>query len=57
MEFAAPWNASLLGLLGLLIGSFLNVVIYRLPVMMQAQWRAECADLSGTPAPNHPCST
>jgi leader peptidase (prepilin peptidase)/N-methyltransferase len=54
MEFAAPWNASLLGLLGLLIGSFLNVVIYRLPVMMQAQWRAECADLSGTPAPESP---
>ncbi|WP_293765593.1 A24 family peptidase [uncultured Aquitalea sp.] len=31
--------------LGLLIGSFLNVVIYRLPLMMERQWRAECADL------------
>ena len=31
-------DASLLGLLGLLIGSFLNVVIYRLPVMMEAHW-------------------
>ena len=30
-------------LLGLLIGSFLNVVIYRLPVMLERQWRAECA--------------
>lgn len=29
-------------LLGLLIGSFLNVVIYRLPIMMQQQWRQEC---------------
>lgn len=29
-------------ILGLLIGSFLNVVIYRLPVMMQANWRREC---------------
>ena len=28
------------GLLGLMIGSFLNVVIYRLPLMMQAQWDA-----------------
>lgn len=29
---------------GLAIGSFLNVVIYRLPVMMQNQWRNECYD-------------
>ena len=29
------------GLLGLMIGSFLNVVIYRLPRMMQAQWDAD----------------
>jgi hypothetical protein len=33
----------LLGLLGLLVGSFLNVVIYRLPKMMERQWEAECA--------------
>lgn len=38
-------DAGLLCLLGLLIGSFLNVVIYRLPVMLEAQWQAECADL------------
>lgn len=31
-----------LGLLGLLVGSFLNVVIHRLPLMLQAQWRQEC---------------
>src|SRR5262245_54222470 len=30
---------------GLLVGSFLNVVIYRLPVMLEREWRAECADL------------
>lgn len=29
---------------GLLIGSFLNVVIYRLPVMMHRRWQADCAD-------------
>src|SRR6185312_12697826 len=28
--------------LGLIIGSFLNVVIYRLPFIMQRQWEAEC---------------
>ena len=34
-------------LLGLLVGSFLNVVIYRLPKMMEQQWAAECAELTG----------
>lgn len=32
--------------LGLLVGSFLNVVIYRLPVMMEDALRAECAELA-----------
>ncbi len=54
MDFPEVWNAGLLGGLGLLIGSFLNVVVYRLPLIMQAQWRAECADLSGTPLPDSP---
>lgn len=31
--------------LGLLIGSFLNVVILRLPVMMEREWKAECRTL------------
>jgi leader peptidase (prepilin peptidase)/N-methyltransferase len=35
-------------ILGLLVGSFLNVVIYRLPVMLERRWRAECLELSGT---------
>ena len=39
------------GLVGLCVGSFLNVVIYRLPKMMEAQWRAECAELAGNPLP------
>lgn len=38
---------ALVGFLGLLVGSFLNVVIYRLPKMMEQQWVAECAELSG----------
>jgi len=36
-------DAALAGVLGLLIGSFLNVVIHRLPRMMERQWAAECA--------------
>jgi leader peptidase (prepilin peptidase) / N-methyltransferase len=40
-------DASLIGVLGLLIGSFLNVVVYRLPKMMERQWARECAELSG----------
>ena len=32
-------------LLGLLVGSFLNVVIYRLPLMMEREWRQQCAAL------------
>ncbi|HKA39415.1 MAG TPA: A24 family peptidase [Burkholderiales bacterium] len=38
-------------LFGLVAGSFLNVVIHRLPKMMERQWRAECAELAGTEAP------
>ncbi len=33
--------------LGLIIGSFLNVVILRLPRMLEAEWARECAELSG----------
>ncbi len=36
-------DAALFGILGLLVGSFLNVVIHRLPKMMERQWAAECA--------------
>src|SRR5712691_10756603 len=37
--------------LGLLVGSFLNVVIYRLPVILDRQWREQCAELHNTAAP------
>ncbi len=39
------------GLLGLCVGSFLNVVIHRLPKMMEGQWQRECAELSGQEPP------
>lgn len=32
-------------LLGLVVGSFLNVVIHRVPIMMERQWREQCAEL------------
>ncbi|MDD5033598.1 MAG: A24 family peptidase [Methylococcaceae bacterium] len=34
-------------LLGLIIGSFLNVVIYRLPIMLENSWRRECEEFLG----------
>ena len=40
--------AAFAGVIGLLVGSFLNVVIYRVPKMMERQWQAECAEFSGT---------
>jgi leader peptidase (prepilin peptidase) / N-methyltransferase len=39
------------GALGLMIGSFLNVVIHRLPIMMDNELRAECAALAAEDAP------
>lgn len=39
------------GLLGLCVGSFLNVVIHRLPKMMEREWQAQCAELRGENAP------
>ena len=38
-------------LLGLAVGSFLNVVIHRLPKMMERDWQAQCAELANTPGP------
>ena len=35
--------------LGLIVGSFLNVVILRLPKMMEQSWRRECCELLDQP--------
>ena len=35
-------------LFGLVVGSFLNVVVHRLPVMLERQWRRQCAELTDT---------
>ena len=43
--------AALCLLTGLVIGSFLNVVIHRLPLMMEREWATQCAELREEPAP------
>ncbi len=43
-------------ILGLMIGSFLNVVIYRLPLMMEKEWRAQCHEFLELPLPAAPKS-
>ena len=41
---------SLITLFGLFVGSFLNVVIYRLPRRLQHEWRSECKEFLGANA-------
>lgn len=43
--------AAIAGLLGLCVGSFLNVVIHRLPKMMEREWHTQCAELRGEELP------
>ena len=51
-SLAQPDAVGLLAVLfGLAIGSFLNVVIHRLPLMMERGWQAECAELRGEAPP------
>ncbi len=44
------------GIIGLLVGSFLNVVIYRLPIMMEREWKSQCRDLFGQECPEEELS-
>ena len=46
---AQPGLSISLAILGLVVGSFLNVVIYRLPKMMEAQWQRDYAEFGGEP--------
>jgi len=39
--------AAICGVLGLVVGSFLNVVVHRLPLMMEREWQDECERLAG----------
>jgi leader peptidase (prepilin peptidase)/N-methyltransferase len=48
VEFLAASPAVVLtfaGLLGVIAGSFLNVVVHRLPKMMEREWRSQCAEM------------
>ena len=54
IELLAASPALLIGVclvLGLLVGSFLNVVIYRVPVMLDRQWREQCAEMASSVPP------
>lgn len=55
-EFLAqpPVFVTIAALVGLAIGSFLNVVIHRLPKMMEREWQAECAAARGEVLPAGP---
>jgi leader peptidase (prepilin peptidase) / N-methyltransferase len=46
-----PWAALVLGLC---VGSFLNVVAHRLPRMIEREWRVQCAELAGQAPPAEP---
>jgi leader peptidase (prepilin peptidase)/N-methyltransferase len=58
VEIFEIWPVALFvatGLVGLVAGSFLNVVAYRVPIMMELMWRRQCADLETqrfTPPPH-----
>lgn len=54
LQHSPAWLAAFAGVVGLCVGSFLNVVIHRLPRMMEAQWKAECAALEGREAAEDP---
>ncbi len=45
---------TLAGLLGLIAGSFLNVVVHRLPKMMEREWRSQCAEILDSEAKPEP---
>lgn len=44
LEHSTPFLLSTVFVLGLIVGSFLNVVIHRLPKMMQKEWRSDCCE-------------
>jgi leader peptidase (prepilin peptidase)/N-methyltransferase len=55
LESSPPLFIGVCAVLGLLVGSFLNVVIHRLPKMLERGWHAQCAELRGEEtAPGEP---
>ena len=54
LQDSPPIFVLLCGILGLTVGSFLNVVIHRLPKMMTRAWQQQCAELNGKEAEDAP---
>src|SRR5580692_9562323 len=50
LSSSPAWFIGTCAVFGLLVGSFLNVVIYRVPVMLERQWREQCMELAATSA-------
>ena len=44
LSASPPLFVGICAVLGLIVGSFLNVVIWRLPIMLERQWREQCAE-------------
>jgi len=46
LQSSPLWFVFIISIFGLLVGSFLNVVIYRLPIMMERDWKTQCDELN-----------
>lgn len=58
LQASPTFFISACSVVGLIAGSFLNVVIHRLPQMLEREWQQQCAELHGeTPAPSSPPPT
>jgi len=51
LQQSAPVAIGCAALIGLLVGSFLNVVIHRVPLMLEREWAAQAAQMRGEPEP------
>ena len=55
LRTSPAWLTTLSVVVGLMVGSFLNVVIYRLPKMRERDWKRQCVELlGGDPPPPEP---
>lgn len=52
LEVSLPLFIAVMAILGLIVGSFLNVVVHRLPQMMEQEWRSQCRQLLELPEPS-----
>jgi leader peptidase (prepilin peptidase)/N-methyltransferase len=54
LSASTPLFIGVVFVLGLLVGSFLNVVIHRVPVMLERAWRQEALALDGKTSAEEP---